>query len=131
MDLDTIRTKCSNNEYSNRSLFMKDVDLILNNCITYNGSNHIYTKMAEELHGHITKLIQKNSDNLAQFEKELSSKSGYHIPSQSPPKISPKSISSVPSLSVEQIEGIRDGSDDADLLDDLQLSQENSCDETF
>lgn len=59
MDLETVKMNIFNNSYLTREAFLIDVELILSNCIQYNGVNHAYTKMAHEIHDHIVTRLQK------------------------------------------------------------------------
>ena len=49
MDLGTIAKKVSSHKYHNRREFLSDVELILENCILYNGKESPYTLKAEAL----------------------------------------------------------------------------------
>ncbi|KAF0992521.1 hypothetical protein HZS_5209, partial [Henneguya salminicola] len=124
MDLETIKNQCSTNYYTSCDMFMKDVDLILNNCISYNGLNHAYTKMAEELHHHILTMLEKNQQLLCEFEEKFKKSKGIKDSSESSPplKITPQSNS----LLQENNEGSVEVSDGVELLEDLELSHENS-----
>lgn len=49
MDLGTIAKKVSSHKYHNRKEFLSDVELILENCIAYNGKESPFTLKAEAL----------------------------------------------------------------------------------
>ena len=49
MDFGTIKTKLQNNAYEDYSHFAEDMRRVFDNCIRYNGENHEYGKIAQNL----------------------------------------------------------------------------------
>ncbi|KHJ45944.1 Bromodomain protein [Trichuris suis] len=49
MDLETIEAKLMNREYKNKLEFIEDINLMLLNCLEYNGLRNDYTKTAQRL----------------------------------------------------------------------------------
>ena len=59
MDLGTIGNKFKNNEYKDYKQFVSDVNLVWNNCITYNGENSDVSFMAKKLKEYFETQMEK------------------------------------------------------------------------
>ncbi|KAF4674740.1 Histone acetyltransferase kat2b [Perkinsus chesapeaki] len=53
MDLQTMKNKCDTGQYRTREEFIEDIDLMRDNCVTYNGRDSDYTKRANEVHEYV------------------------------------------------------------------------------
>lgn len=80
MDLSTIEQKLDDSKYKSLSEFSADMKLMFENCLEYNGSDSMYTKMANTLEAAFNRQLKKhfpedddNSDE--DFEEELARKS--------------------------------------------------------
>lgn len=80
MDLSTIEQKLDDSKYKSLSEFSSDMKLMFENCLEYNGSDSMYTKMANTLEAAFNRQLKKhfpedddNSDE--DFEEELARKS--------------------------------------------------------
>lgn len=51
MDFGTIRKKLTNNVYVNIEEFMRDMNLVFDNCVKYNGPENMIAKHALEIQG--------------------------------------------------------------------------------
>ncbi|KAL0280152.1 UNVERIFIED_CONTAM: hypothetical protein PYX00_001531 [Menopon gallinae] len=72
MDLGTIAKKVSSHKYHNRKEFLADVELILENCIAYNGKESPFTLKAEALVRVCKQTLEEYDDHLTQLEKNIS-----------------------------------------------------------
>ncbi|KAK6628726.1 hypothetical protein RUM43_002542 [Polyplax serrata] len=72
MDLGTIAKKVSSHKYHNRKEFLADIELILDNCIAYNGKESPYTLKAEALVKACKSTLEEYDDHLTQLEKNIS-----------------------------------------------------------
>lgn len=62
----------SAHKYHNRNEFLKDIEQILNNCITYNGKESVYSKKAEAIYNTAVSQLNEYSDYLDQLERNIS-----------------------------------------------------------
>ncbi|KAF2433167.1 Bromodomain-containing protein [Tothia fuscella] len=60
MDLGTLEEKLKKHEYDNASAFMADFDLIIDNCLRFNGPTHSVAQMAINLRAYFNKNIKSN-----------------------------------------------------------------------
>lgn len=58
MDLSTMMSKLKNNEYKYMENFVRDVNLMVNNCFAYNGKDTQYYKCAQMLLEHFNKKLE-------------------------------------------------------------------------
>ncbi|ADM12463.1 bromodomain-containing transcriptional activator [Encephalitozoon intestinalis ATCC 50506] len=58
MDLSTMSSKLKNNEYKFIEAFVEDVNLMVNNCFTYNGKDTQYYKCAQKLLNHFNRRLE-------------------------------------------------------------------------
>ncbi|EER16067.1 Histone acetyltransferase GCN5, putative [Perkinsus marinus ATCC 50983] len=73
MDLQTMKNKCDSGQYQTREQFIADVDLMRDNCITFNGRNSEYTERANEVHEYVVSRAKK----LACYISEASVRSAH------------------------------------------------------
>ncbi|XP_063902589.1 transcription initiation factor TFIID subunit 1-like [Zophobas morio] len=69
MDLSKIQENINKQEYFTREAFMKDIDLMVNNCILYNGPRHPLTDIAENLRCTCKSYFSQHDDELLRLEK--------------------------------------------------------------
>lgn len=72
MDLEQICKKVTAHKYHNRLDFQKDIEQILQNCITYNGKDSVYTKKAEAIYNTVVSQLNDYGDHLDQLERNIS-----------------------------------------------------------
>ncbi len=70
IDLETIKNKIIAKKYKTREQFFNDFNLLYNNCLTYNGLNHSYTKTAERILNTCKNSIYSN-DQLSSLEEAI------------------------------------------------------------
>jgi bromodomain-containing factor 1 len=71
MDLGTIDTKLKNKEYAGVSDFVKDFNLVVNNCYTFNGRDHVVSQQAAKMEASFRNQIKMlPSANLVEASKE-------------------------------------------------------------
>lgn len=71
MDLDTLRQRVKSNRYKNREEFMKDTDLILTNCIQYNGLTSNLTTIATNMIAAARAKLEEQCALLDVVEKDI------------------------------------------------------------
>ena len=71
MDLQTIRENIQNKKYRSREDFLTDIQQIVNNSITYNGGDDIYTKNARKLLEVVVTKFFDNEEKLMRLEKAI------------------------------------------------------------
>nr|CDS28243.1 transcription initiation factor TFIID subunit 1 [Hymenolepis microstoma] len=71
MDLDTLRQRCKANRYKNREEFMKDAELILSNCIQYNGQASNLTSIATNMLAAARNKLEEQRELLDVVEKDI------------------------------------------------------------
>ncbi|XP_019860546.1 PREDICTED: transcription initiation factor TFIID subunit 1-like, partial [Amphimedon queenslandica] len=71
MDLQTMKDNIRKHKYETRQQFTEHVNLIVNNCITYNGFNSELTKTAQRMLEMSNKEINQNSQALEKLEHEI------------------------------------------------------------
>ncbi|KAL2093277.1 hypothetical protein ACEWY4_010589 [Coilia grayii] len=76
MDLSTIERKLNDGGYVVKEEFVKDVKLIFENCLEYNGDDSEYTIMAESLERCFTRALQKHLPS-----EECGSDEDFHVSS--------------------------------------------------
>lgn len=72
MDLEQISKKVTAHKYHNRHEFLKDIEQILQNCITYNGKESVYSKKAEAIYDVVVAQLNEYNDHLDQLERNIS-----------------------------------------------------------
>ena len=72
MDLEQIGKKVAAHKYHNRQEFLRDIEQILKNCITYNGKESVYTKKAEAIFNTVVSQLNEYGDHLDQLERNIS-----------------------------------------------------------
>jgi histone acetyltransferase len=58
IDLSTMEYKLENNHYANVEEFLRDAQLMFNNCRQYNGSNSTYTTQANRLEKALDRIMK-------------------------------------------------------------------------
>lgn len=71
MDLETVAKKVKAHKYHNRHEFLSDIELILQNCVVYNGKDSIYTKKAETLYKVSKATLDEYDEHLTQLERSV------------------------------------------------------------
>ncbi|XP_046390335.1 transcription initiation factor TFIID subunit 1 [Ischnura elegans] len=71
MDLETVAKKVKAHKYHNRHEFLADIELILQNCIIYNGKDSVYTKKAETLYKVSKATLDEYDEHLTQLERSV------------------------------------------------------------
>lgn len=71
MDLDTLRQRIKANRYKNREEFMRDTDLILSNCIQYNGPASNLTSIATNMLSAARDKLEEQRELLDVVEKDI------------------------------------------------------------
>jgi transcription initiation factor TFIID subunit 1 len=71
MDLQTIKENLRQHYYRSREMFLEHVNLIVTNCITYNGFGSELTKNAQKLLEVCTEELQKHEEDLARLECKI------------------------------------------------------------
>lgn len=71
MDLETLRQRAKANRYKNRDEFMADAELILSNCITYNGSASNLTLTAKIMLDAANEKLNEQKELLDVVEKDI------------------------------------------------------------
>eukprot|EP00731_Ephydatia_muelleri_P031270 Em0022g784a len=71
MDLQTVRDNVRKHEYISRQQFMEHVNLIVNNCITYNGFNSDLSKNAQRMLEICVQEMKEVDKELEQLEQEI------------------------------------------------------------
>ncbi|KAG8223686.1 hypothetical protein J437_LFUL004051 [Ladona fulva] len=71
MDLETVAKKVKAHKYHNRHEFLSDIELILQNCVVYNGKDSVYTKKAESLYKATKTILDEYDEHLTQLERNI------------------------------------------------------------
>nr|XP_018899978.1 PREDICTED: transcription initiation factor TFIID subunit 1-like [Bemisia tabaci] len=71
MDLETIAKKVSAHKYHSRYEFLHDIELILKNCVIYNGKESSYSKQAENLVKVTKEALESYDDHLTKLESDI------------------------------------------------------------
>nr|XP_018902266.1 PREDICTED: transcription initiation factor TFIID subunit 1-like [Bemisia tabaci] len=71
IDLETISKKVNAHKYHSRQEFLHDIELILENCILYNGKDSSFTQQAEQLVSITKEALGSYGDNLSQLEANI------------------------------------------------------------
>ncbi|XP_054163867.1 transcription initiation factor TFIID subunit 1-like [Oppia nitens] len=79
MDLTKIRLKVSENKYWTRKAFLKDIQLIYENSVEYNGADNDITLNAAKLVEFCKERLNSLSDELEKYEKLLETDDHYHL----------------------------------------------------
>ncbi|KAL1130727.1 hypothetical protein AAG570_011968 [Ranatra chinensis] len=72
MDLETIENKVQSHKYHSRREFIADIELILNNCILYNGKESPFTQKAEALVRAAKQTLEEYDEHLTNLEQKIS-----------------------------------------------------------
>lgn len=89
MDLSTIERKLNVNAYSDKQQLIEDFDLMVSNCVKFNGENSSISKMAKNIQTYFEKHIMNfPPDDISLYETtKRSSKSPSHVDLQDPNSI--------------------------------------------
>jgi Bromodomain len=68
MDLTSIKNKAKRLEYFNLDMFMADMEMILNNSVTFNGQDHQVTKLAFDLVNHAIQKVNERRDDIESLQ---------------------------------------------------------------
>ncbi|KAJ8028294.1 Transcription initiation factor TFIID subunit 1 [Holothuria leucospilota] len=155
MDLETMRKNCQQHMYHTTGQFQEHVELIVENCTKYNGKESQLTKIAHQILEVCKKELAENEAHLAQLERDIA-RVQQHMRDKEQRSGGPsqRANTTTPALDVDENaqsgfpEASRDYEDeevDVDgeeqsitgldenkssiLLDDLQITPENSEDE--
>ena len=71
IDLQTIRKRINDKVYKNRTSFLDDIQLLIENSILYNGSNNPITSSAESLYALCQQKLEEKKDKLIRLEKAI------------------------------------------------------------
>ncbi|KAM0679343.1 Transcription initiation factor TFIID subunit 1 [Binucleata daphniae] len=71
IDLGTIRVKARQNKYKKYSDFVNDIKLMRDNCIKYNGVEHSFSKVAEEMYEIAVKRGKEKQEEIEEAEKNI------------------------------------------------------------
>ena len=71
MDLETVAKKIKAHKYHNRTEFLHDLDLILENSIAYNGQESQFTEKAKALGRIAAETLEEYGDHLNQLEANI------------------------------------------------------------
>ncbi len=71
IDLQTIRKRINDKVYKNRSSFLDDIQLLVENSVLYNGSNNPITSSAESLYAICQQKLEEKKDKLIRLEKAI------------------------------------------------------------
>ncbi|VVC24131.1 Bromodomain, conserved site,Transcription initiation factor TFIID subunit 1, domain of unknown [Cinara cedri] len=72
IDLETIAMRVSSHKYHHRKEFLADINLILENCIAYNGKDSKFTEQARNVVNEATKILEEFNQYLTQVEENIS-----------------------------------------------------------
>lgn len=153
MDLETMRKNCQQHSYHSVKDFLDHVKLIVENCTKYNGKESPLTKIAHNILDSCKKELKENETHLAQLEEDIRRAREHMREKEQRPVGRPPSAKAAKNLDVdenaqsgfpeesqdyEEEEIDVDGDDTATgltesnpsiLLDDLQITPENSEDD--
>ncbi|XP_046853130.1 transcription initiation factor TFIID subunit 1-like isoform X2 [Xenia sp. Carnegie-2017] len=138
MDLEKLRSRVLDHFYRNREEFMADVNLILNNCVLYNGEEHAFTVTCREMVKKCEELLKESGDQFSKLEENIErnpfydemdseSRSSYvasQPPSESGEIFNENSLDEFPS-SVHNVD---------ETMENVYSNEENSrqsCDQVF
>ncbi|CAB3979442.1 transcription initiation factor TFIID subunit 1 isoform X2 [Paramuricea clavata] len=77
MDLEKLRSRVLDHFYRNREEFMADVNLILNNCILYNGDEHPFSSTCRNMVKKCEELLKESADQFAKLEENIATNPYY------------------------------------------------------
>ncbi|VVC39968.1 Bromodomain, conserved site,TAFII-230 TBP-binding,Transcription initiation factor TFIID subunit 1 [Cinara cedri] len=72
IDLETIASRVSSHKYHNRKEFLTDINLILENCVAYNGEDSEFTQQARKVVNVASESLEEFDQYLTQVEQNIS-----------------------------------------------------------
>jgi len=71
MDLETVEKRVSTHQYHSRAEFLRDIELIHSNSLTFNGAESDYTSKAKKILDVVVTALAPFDDQLSKLEEEI------------------------------------------------------------
>jgi len=88
VDIETLKQRCQEHAYHSREGFLSDIQLLYSNSLTYNGTEHAFTKTARKMVNKCEELVKQQEEKLSHLEQDILNQLDDDVASTNPPSIS-------------------------------------------